>query len=252
MTRLVSAAALALGLAATPGLAFDISDMTEDERTMFRDEVRGYLLEHPEVLMEAIQVLERRQAAEAVANDAALVANNQKGLLEDGYSFVAGNPDGDITMVEFVDYRCGYCRKAFPELKQLIEADGNIRLIYKEFPILGQESVVSSRFAIATQIALGDAAYEAMHDTLMTLRANPTPEVLARLADDMGLDSAAILARMDDPEVERRIEENRKLGDRLQISGTPTFVLEDQMLRGYVPLAGMQDIIAEIRDRKDG
>jgi protein-disulfide isomerase len=248
MTRLVTAAALAMGLA-TPAIAFDIGAMTEDERTMFRDEVRAYLLDNPEVLMEAIQVLESRQAAQAEANDVALVAANSDALFNDGYSHVGGNPDGDVTMVEFVDYRCGYCRKAFPELNELIESDGNIRIIYKEFPILGEESVTSSRFAIATQLAHGEEAYGEMHDALMTLRANATEEVLARLADDMGFDSQEILAKMDDPEVDRRIGENHGLAQRLQISGTPTFVIGDQMLRGYVPLDGMRDVVEEVREQ---
>jgi protein-disulfide isomerase len=248
MTRLVTAAALAMGLA-TPAIAFDIGAMTEDERTMFRDEVRAYLLDNPEVLMEAIQVLEARQAAQAEANDVALVAANSDALFNDGYSHVGGNPDGDVTMVEFVDYRCGYCRKAFPELNELIESDGNIRIIYKEFPILGEESVTSSRFAIATQIVHGEEAYGEMHDALMTLRANATEEVLARLADDMGYDSQEILAKMDDPEVDRRIGENHGLAQRLQISGTPTFVIGDQMLRGYVPLDGMRDVVEEVREQ---
>lgn len=242
--------ALTLGLATTPALAFDIDAMSDDERSSFREEIRGYLLEHPEVLMEAIDVLERRQAAEKVAQDEALVATNQKSLLDDGFSHVGGNPDGDITMVEFVDYRCGYCRKAFPELKTLIESDGNIRLIYKEFPILGPESILTSRFAIATQLVEGEDAYGQMHDELMTMRANPSEEVLARMADDMGFDGAAIVAKMEDPEVDRRIGENHALADRLQISGTPTFVIEDQMLRGYVPLEGMMQIVEDIRAKE--
>lgn len=243
-------ALLALGLAATPAAAFDISAMTDDERSAFRDEIRGYLLENPEVLMEAIDVLERRQAADAVASDKALVTTNMESIVNDGYSHVGGNPDGDITLVEFVDYRCGYCRKAFPEVNELIDADGNIKMIYKEFPILGPDSLTSSQFAIATQLVEGEEAYAEVHDALMTLRANPTEEVLARMADDMGYDGPAIVAKMSDPEVERRISENRDLANRLQITGTPTFVMEDQMLRGYVPLNAMQEIVEELRQSK--
>lgn len=250
-TTIIRSAVMA-GLLASPAAAFDLSAMSEDERAAFRDEVRAYLLDQPEVLMEAIAVLERKQAAEKVAGDAALVASNQKGLFEDGFSHVGGNPDGDITMIEFVDYRCGYCRKAYPELKTLIETDGNIRIIYKEFPILGPDSILSSQFAIATQIVEGEEAYDKIHDAMMTMRANPSAEVFARMADDMGYDGQAIVAMMDDAEVERRITENHALADRLQISGTPTFVMEDQMLRGYVPLAGMMEIVEELRAAKDG
>lgn len=243
---------LAASLVAVPAYAGDLTDMTDETRSVFREEVRSYLLENPEVLMEAIGVLERKQAAEQVAGDAALVATNATAIFEDGYSHVSGNPDGDVTIVEFVDYRCGYCRKAFPEIQALVETDGNIRVIYKEFPILGAESLLSSRFAVATQIVSGADAYEAIHDALMTLRGNATEEALSHLADGLGLDGAAILDAMNDPKVEEIIAENHALANRLQISGTPTFVIGEQMVRGYVPLDGMMELVEEVRLHNGG
>lgn len=245
--RLTFALAAAAALFAAPALAFDLAEMTDDERAIFRDEVRAYLLDNPEVLMEAIAVLERRQATEQVANDAALVAVNAQALFNDGYSHVAGNPEGDITIVEFVDYRCGYCRKAYPEVAELIEMDGNIRLILKEFPILGEESMLSARFAIATQMVAGEEAYARVHDALMTLRANATPETVVALADDLGLDGNAIFEAAQNPAVDAIIGANHALAGRLQINGTPGFVIGDQLLRGYLPLAGMQEVVAETR-----
>jgi len=251
MTRTLSALVLAAGLAATPALAFDIEAMSDAERATFRDEVRAYLLENPEVIMEAVAVLERRQAAEEVANDAALIATNRDAIFNDGFSHVSGNPDGDITFVEFVDYKCTYCRKAFPELKTLLEQDGNIAIIYKEFPILGEESLLASRFAVSAKLMAGDAAYGKLHDAMMTMRGNMTGASLSGLADSLGLDGAAILAGMSDPQVDTIIGENHALAGRLQISGTPTFVMENQLLRGYVPLDGMTQIVAELRAGKE-
>jgi protein-disulfide isomerase len=248
--RLPLALALAAGLFASPALAFDIELMTPDERSAFRDEVRAYLLDNPEVLMEAIAVLERRDSAEQVANDQALVAVNREALFNDGYSHVGGNLEGDITIVEFIDYKCGYCRKAFPELVKLIEDDGNIRIIYKEFPILGEESLLASRFAIATQIVAGEDAYARMHDALYTMRGNVTEQSLTSLATELGLDGAAILDGLSDPRIDEIINENHALAQRMAISGTPTFVMEDQMVRGYVPLAGMVQIVKELREQK--
>lgn len=245
--RLTFALAALAALFAAPALAFDLAEMTDDERAIFRDEVRAYLLDNPEVLMEAIAVLERRQAAEQVASDAALVAVNAEALFNDGYSHVAGNPEGDITIVEFVDYRCGYCRKAHPEVQELVEMDGNIRLILKEFPILGEDSMLSARFAIATQMVVSEDAYAKMHDALMTLRANATPEALVALADGMGLDGGAILEAALAPAVDAIIGANHALAGRMQINGTPGFVIGDQILRGYLPLEGMQEIVAEVR-----
>jgi len=250
--RLLLALTTVTTLFATPLAATDIGALSSDERAAFRDEVRAYLLENPEVLMEAIAVLERRQAAETVANDATLVAVNAKALFEDGFSHVAGNPDGDITIVEFMDYRCGYCRKAFPEVESLIESDGNIRFIIKELPILGDESLLAARFAISTQILLGEEAYKQVHDALMTMRGNVTEASLSALAGGLGLDSDAILAGMRDPRILEIITANHELAQRMQISGTPTFVMKDQLLRGYVPLDGMKQILAEIRAASDG
>ncbi len=134
----------------------------------------------------------------------------------------------------------------------MVEADGNIRVIYKEFPILGADSIVSARFAMATQIIAGEDGYALVHDELMTLRGNPTEETLVKLANDLDLDGAAILAAMDDPKVEARISENHALADRLQISGTPTFVIGQQMVRGYVPLDGMVELVQDVRMKSDG
>jgi len=250
LTRPAAALTLAAGLAAAlPATAqdFDIADMTPEQREAFGTQVRDYLLENPQVIMEAVNALENRQAEQQAVADQQIVADNADALFRDGYSYVGGNPDGDITIVEFSDYRCGYCRRAFPEVEELISSDGNIRFIMKEFPILGEASVTSSRFAIATLMEAGDEAYKAVHDALITLEGEPSEPVLRRLADTLGLDAEAIIARMSDEEVTRRIQETRELATRLQINGTPSFVFGDQMLRGYVPLDGMRQLVDEIR-----
>lgn len=249
MKRLALAAALALGTA-LPAAAFDISAMTDDERAAFRDEIRAYLLDNPEVLLEAIGILENREAEAAAQADAALVAANAEAIFEDDWSWIGGNPEGDVTIVEFLDYRCSYCRRAFPEVEELLTSDGNIRIIVKEFPILGEESVLASRFAISTLQNAGDEAYKAVHDALMTMRASVTLDTLEELGDTLGLDTDAIIAGMGDPEVDRIIRDNRALAQTLQITGTPTFVFGDALLRGYVPLDGMRQIVND--QRSDG
>ncbi len=200
--------------------------------------------------MEAIAVLEERQAAAQEENDVALIATNAKDIFNDGYSHVTGNPEGDVTVVEFIDYRCGYCRKAFPELQSLIAADGNIKVIYKEFPILGEQSTLAARFALATQIALGEAAYGKLHDAIMGMRGNITLESLGALADSLSLNTSAILAALSDPKIDQIIGANYSLAQRLQISGTPSFVIENEMLRGYLPAADLAEIVERIRAEK--
>ncbi len=246
MIRL-TAALIALTLAA-PVYATDLGAMTPAERDAFRAEVKSYLMENPEVLMEAIDVLKNRQADAEVANDATLLQTHAAEIYSDPASWVGGNPDGDITVVEFMDYRCGYCRKATPEVAELLKSDGNIRFVVKEYPILGEASVLSSRFAIAVLQTAGNDAYARAHDALTTLRGDPTPDALSGLATDLGLDPAAILARMDSPEVTAVIAANHALADKLRISGTPTFVIEGAMVRGYLPLDDMREIVRQQRE----
>jgi protein-disulfide isomerase len=221
--------------------------MTEAERDAFRAEIRSYLLDNPEVIVEAINLLEDRQAAAQANEDAEMVRANSEALFNDGYSWVGGNPDGDVTLVEFMDYRCGFCRRAVPEIKALLAADTNIRLVIKEFPILGEASMLSSRFAIATHQIAGDAAYEQVHDALIDFSGDLNEVTLLRLADSFGLDGEAILAQMDSDEVTEIISKNRKLAQDLRINGTPTFVLGDQMLRGFLPAEQMAALIDELR-----
>jgi protein-disulfide isomerase len=244
---LISAVALTAAFAPAPSNALDLDAMTDGERAAFRAEVRAYLLDNPEVLMEAIRVLETRDQQAQIAADVALAQANADALFNDGFSYVGGNPDGDITLVEFMDYRCGYCRQAFAEVEQLLELDGNIRFIIKEFPILGEQSMLAAQFAISTQQVAGDDAYKLVHDALMTLRSDITPDSLTRLGEAFALDTDAIFAAMDSAEVAAVINANQALAQRMQITGTPTFVVEDQMLRGYVPLPQMEQIVAVVR-----
>ncbi|MDC1229050.1 DsbA family protein [Octadecabacter sp.] len=224
--------------------------LTDAERTDFRAEVRAYLLENPEVLMEAIAVLESRQAEAETTRDERLATLNADALVNDGFSYEGGNLDGDITIVEFIDYRCSFCRRAHPEVAELISSDGNIRIITKEFPILGEQSVLASQFAVATKIVAGDAAYKQVSDALMNLRSDVTPASLSSLASAFDLDTDAIFAEMESPAVQQVLANNRALGERMQISGTPTFVFGDQMVRGYVDLTQMRAIVEA--ERADG
>ena len=224
-----------------------LTDMTDAEREAFRAEVRAYLIENPEVLVEAIDALEARQAAEQAASDGDLVAANKAALHDTSSSWVGGNPEGDVTLVEFVDYRCGYCRKAHDEVAKLIENDGNIRLIVKEFPILGEDSIESAKFAIAVLQEAGPDAYKKAHDKLITLRGKPSKGNLKGIAEELGLDGDAILAKAESPEVGQVIAENHALAKEMQISGTPTFVMNDMMLRGYLPYDGMVQRLAMVR-----
>lgn len=245
MKRLIAA----LLLTATPALAFDINAMSEDEKAAFGDAVREYLMANPEVLVESINVLEERRAASEAENDVALVAANRDAIFDDGHSWVGGNPDGDVTVVEFIDYRCGYCRKFNEQVHDLVESDGNIRLILKEFPILGADSETSARFAVAVKQIGGNEAYVKAHEELMALRGAPSPEALQRIAAEIGVDGDEVLNTMNTESVSAVLRENRQLAERMAIMGTPTFVIGDTLLRG-MPAEGLEPVVTAARDGK--
>lgn len=247
MRNLFWSALAALAISTGPAAAFDISEMSQAERESLRAEIRAYLLENPEVIFEAVQILEERQAAAQATADQDMIAANAAAIFDDGYSWVGGNPEGDVTVVEFMDYRCGFCRRAVPEVEKLLANDGNIRLVVKEFPILGDQSVIMSRFAIATQQVAGADAYKAVHDVLMELNGDVNDVRLRRLAEDLGLDADAILAQMGSDDVTSVIAQNRALAEALNISGTPSFVVGDELLRGFLPADQMQMVVDDLR-----
>ena len=247
LKRLFMMAALGSWLLGAPASALDLSAMTPQERELFREEVRAYLMENPEVILEAVNSLEERQAAAQANADLSLVADNAAEIFDDGYSFVGGNPEGDIVLVEFLDYKCGYCKRAYGDVEKLLETDGNIRFVVKEFPILGEQSMLASQYAIAAKQTVGPEAYKGLHDALMVFNGDISLTSLRRISATLGLDSAVIEARMDDPAVTSEIATTRALAQKLRISGTPTFVLKDEMLRGYLPYDQMRAIVDEKR-----
>jgi len=246
MIRLLATTAL-LGSLATTAFAQDLNAMSDEERALFRAEVRAYLFENPEVIMQAVEILQNREQQAQVQADVDLVTQHADAIFNDGYSWVGGNPDGDIVLVEFLDYRCGYCKKAHSEVAQLLESDGNIKWIVKELPILGDASVLASRFAVAVKQVAGGDSYHTVADALMSFQGDITLPSLRRLGSTFGLDMDAIEARMNAPEVTAEIEQTRALAELLKISGTPTFVMKDELLRGYLTLDQMQAMIAEKR-----
>lgn len=207
---------------------------SDDLDPAFGDQVRAYLLQNPEVIFEAVAVYEQRSMEAQAEMGRAMLEANVDALFNDGYSWVGGNVEGDITLVEFVDYRCGFCKRAYDEVAEFLAVDGNTRLIIKEFPILGPESELASRFAIAVLREAGDAAYEQVHSTLLGHDGPVTPEYLNGLATELGLDFDMVIDAMESDQTSEVIVQNRALAQRLQITGTPTFVMEGELIRGFV------------------
>lgn len=247
MKHLSLAALTMAAVLGTPAAALDLSAMSAADKAAFGEAVKTYLMENPEVLVEAINKLEERQQAAQADNDKVLVQSNAEDLFHFAGDWVGGNPEGDVTMVEFIDYKCTYCKKAYEVVEEVLKKDDKIRFVVKEFPILSEQSVLAARFAVATRQVAGDAAYEKVHDALMAVRGDITLDSLQRLAEAQKIDAKAVLARMNTEEVTAVLRTNAQLAERMAIAGTPAFVVGGQLLRGYAPAEVMAQIIADER-----
>ena len=235
-------------LLATQSFALDLSKMSAAERALLQKEIRLYLLENPEIIMEAVDVLREKEQQAAIQSDFELVKKHKKAIFEDGFSFIGGNPNGDITLVEFVDYRCGYCKKAHNEVEKLLNADGSIRFVIKEFPILGDDSLVLSKFALAVKLVHGDEIYKLVHDILIKMKSPPSEKAFDQIISNLNLDAELVESAMESNEVNGMIAYTRTLAERLKISGTPTFVMNDELIRGYVPFDALIKIVGNKRN----
>ena len=241
---LIGALALAALLsAAVPTARAADGTMTPAQRKAVENVVRDYLRQNPEVLVEAIRALRAKEEARQAAEQEAAIAHLAKELHEDPLSPVTGNPDGDVTVVEFFDYRCGYCKQIFPEVQKLLKDDGKIRYVFKEFPILGPESVVAARVATAAWITDPDK-YMLLHTTLMALRGGLTEAKLVQAATDVGYDADALRAAMKDDRVQQSLARNMALAQALGVRSTPTFVVGTTVISGARPDALLEAVAA--------
>jgi protein-disulfide isomerase len=205
--------------------------------------VREYLLREPEVIYQALEELQRRQTAAAAARQRAAIAENQHQLLDDPASPVGGNPDGDVTLVEFFDYRCAYCRRVVSSMRALLDEDRGLRVVFKEMPVLGPDSVSAARAALASRKQNG---YLPFHFALMAAD-DLSPAGIRATAQSVGLDPDRLEADMAAPEVSAAIEANYALANKLGIEGTPAFVIGDQLIPGAVDKARLEQLIDEAR-----
>jgi protein-disulfide isomerase len=235
------------GALAVAGPAAAQAPFTPEQRQAIGDVVRDYLLKNPEVLQEAMTELERRQQETQRAAQAAALGQSRDALLNGANDFAAGNPSCDLTVVEFFDYNCGYCKRALVDLQALIKGDPKIRVVLKDFPVLGPDSVEASRAALAVKRQLkGEKLFE-YHVKLMETRGRVNGERAIALAKDMGVDVAKLQKDMESPAVKATIQENVVLGDKLGLSGTPAFVVGDEVISGAVGLEPMRKTVAGVR-----
>ena len=234
----------ALAQQSTPPRSTPPSGLSPAEVERIEQVIRDYLLRNPEVIIEAVQGLERRQRADAQKQAQAQIALRKDDLLNDPDSPVAGNPNGDVTLVEFFDYRCPYCKQVAPAIFQLIKDDKKLRLVLKEFPILGPESVVAARAALAARM---QGKYMLLHDALMKIRGNIGAEAIFKAAGEVGLDVAKLKVDMESDGVKQQIEKTYDLARGLNINGTPAFVIGDRIIPGAVDIETLKTLIRQAR-----
>src|ERR671919_1805858 len=233
--------------AAVSSLAVDVSAqraVSKPELDAFEQRVRDYLLKHPEVIMEALQILQARQKAAEAENLKRAIAERSEEILNDPAAPVGGNPSGDVTLVEFFDYNCPYCRRVAPTVVELEQADPALRLVYKEFPILGPGSQFAARAALASG---RQGKYVPFHNALMQASEQVTEETVMMIAGTVGLDIERLERDMQDPAIQEAIARNLQLANALGITGTPSFIIGQEVVPGAVGMGALQGLIERAR-----
>jgi len=206
--------------------------------------VKEYLINNPEVLVDALQEYERRQTADKDERAKAALVKYRDELTSDALAPVGGNPNGDVTIVEFFDYNCGYCRRAHPTVKSVVASDGKIRTVHKQFPILTEESKVAARMALA---AAKQGKYFEMHNALMEARGQVSAPVMAQIVSDLKLDAQRLTKDMDDPAITAQLDKVADLARALGVNGTPAFIIGNQLIPGAVDADTMKAAVAKAR-----
>ena len=232
-------------LAAMPALAAEPA-FTPDQRRDIVQIVREALKNDPSILRDAVVALQAAQQAQSAAEAKSMLAQKHQALVADAADPVAGNPAGDVTLVEFYDPRCPYCRRMLPTIAALLQKDHGLRLVYKDIPVLGPASVMESRAILAAQ---KQGAYGRMQEALMSNPAQPSQSMIAETAHTLGLDPARLAADMAGPAVTKRIDANMSLARDLHVDGTPVFMVGDTIIPGAVDEAALQAAIVQARKR---
>jgi protein-disulfide isomerase len=242
----LAAAAVSLAFAgAAPALADSFSaDQREEIGTIIKD----YLLSHPEVMQDVLAELEKRQQSAEAEKHRAAVVENKATLFASPHQVVLGNPQGNVTMVEFFDYNCGYCKRAMSDMLDLIKTDSNLKFVLKEFPVLGEGSVEAARVAVAARMQDGTGKkYVEFHQKLLGGRGAADKARALAVAKEVGFDMPRLERDMGSDEVKKTIEENMKLAEALGVNGTPSYVVGEEVVVGAVGLDSLREKISAER-----
>ncbi len=208
--------------------------------------IRNYIYAHPEVIVESLRAMEAKQQETEQADRHKKIAARQADLLHDAMSPASGNPTGDVTVVEFFDYRCGFCKRVAGAVTQLQKDDGNVRVVYKDFPILGELSIFAAKAALA---ARNQGKHQVFHEALLDSHNELTRDALFAIAARVGLDADQLQKDMESPDIQATLDRTRLLGNELGITGTPAFIIGADFRPGALELKELKDLIARARVR---
>lgn len=241
--RFLLVSASLLCLAALPAKAEGFSDA---QKTEIQGIIKSYLSENPQVIMDSMQAYQQKQAADRMAG-AQTALENVYGDLTAKDLPSTGNPDGDVTVVEFYDYNCGYCKKAFADVTTVLESDKNVRFVFHEMAILGPSSEVAARWSLASH---KQGKFFAFHSALMNHQGGLDDATLEQTAKSVGLDIEQLKKDAESEEVKATIAKHREMALSLNIQGTPGFVIGKKLYPGYLGPDGMKNAIKEAREAK--
>lgn len=222
------------------------ADFTPDQRKAIETIIHEYLTKNPDVLLDALQAAEDKMKGEAHDKAARALSTRHREIFEDPETPIAGNPNGDVSLVEFFDYRCPYCKQVEPSLEALLGEDRQLRFVYKEFPVLGPDSLTASRAALASR---KQGKYDAFHRALMALKGQINETAVFKTAESVGIDVDRLKRDMTAPEIARALKANTELAEALDIHGTPGFVIGDEIVPGAIDLASLKEVIAATRKK---
>jgi protein-disulfide isomerase len=220
--------------------------LNESQVAAIRELIREHLLANPEIIRDAINELQRKEQEAEVAAQANVIDDQKDLIFASSRQVVLGNPDGDVTLVEFFDYNCGYCRRAHADMKRLIDQDHNLRIVLKEFPVLGDGSVAAAHVGVAVNMMAPEKYFE-FHDALLSERGQIDGDRALAVAADLGLDTDKLRQTMESPEVQATIAESYDLANKLSLTGTPSYVTAKEVVVGAVGYDVLKSKIEDAR-----
>jgi len=241
----VALLALSVFVVIRPPMA-SASDFTADQKKEIEAIIGAYLKDHPDVLIDAIQAADDKLKADAKDKASQALAAHRQQVFDDPQTPVAGNPRGDVTLVEFFDYRCPYCKQVEPSLERLLGDDHQLRFVFKEFPVLGPDSDTAARVALA---AKKQGKYDAFHRAMMNTSGHIDETVIYKVAASVGVDVDQAKRDMNSPELDGELKANLDLGKALDLDGTPSFIVGSTIVPGAISASDLKRLIADARKK---